>query len=29
VLVGHDVAHIAGLSWKGKKDLQVLPDWPR
>jgi hypothetical protein len=26
VLVGHDVAHVAGLSWKGKKDLQVLPD---
>jgi predicted nuclease of predicted toxin-antitoxin system len=29
VLVGHDVAHIAGLSWKGKKDRQVLPDAKR
>jgi hypothetical protein len=26
VLVGHDVTHIARLSWKGKKDRQVLPD---
>jgi hypothetical protein len=26
VLVGHDVAHVAGLSWKGKKDRHVLPD---
>jgi hypothetical protein len=26
VLVGHEVAHISGLSWKGKKDRQVLPD---
>jgi hypothetical protein len=26
VLLGHEVAHIAGLSWKGKKDLRVLPD---
>jgi hypothetical protein len=26
VLVGHDVTHIAHLSWKGKKDRQVLPD---
>jgi predicted nuclease of predicted toxin-antitoxin system len=26
VLFGHDVMHISGLSWKGKKDLQVLPD---
>ena len=29
VLVGHDVAHIAALSWKGKKDRQVLPDAKR
>ena len=26
VLLGHEVAHISGLSWKGKKDLRVLPD---
>src|ERR1035441_6571742 len=26
VLLGHEVAHIADLSWKGKKDLRVLPD---
>ena len=26
VLFGHDVMHVSGLSWKGKKDLQVLPD---
>ena len=26
VLLGHDVAHVSGLSWKGKKDLRVLPD---
>jgi hypothetical protein len=26
VLVGHDVAHVAGLAWKGKKDRHVLPD---
>lgn len=29
VLVGHEVAHISGLSWKGKKDRQVLPDAKR
>jgi hypothetical protein len=29
VLVGHDVAHVQSLSWKGKKDLQVLPDAKR
>lgn len=26
VLVGHDVAHVQGMSWKGKKDRHVLPD---
>jgi PIN like domain len=26
VLLGHDVAHVAELAWKGKKDLRVLPD---
>ena len=26
VLLGHQVAHISDLSWKGKKDLRVLPD---
>ena len=26
VLLGHEVAHISDLSWKGKKDLRVLPD---
>jgi hypothetical protein len=26
VLPGHEVAHVAGLAWKGKKDRQVLPD---
>jgi hypothetical protein len=26
VLVGHDVAHVADLSWKGKKDRHLLPD---
>ena len=26
VLLGHEIAHISGLSWKGKKDLRVLPD---
>jgi hypothetical protein len=26
VLIGHEVAHIAHISWKGKKDRQVLPD---
>jgi hypothetical protein len=26
VLLGHEVAHVAELSWKGKKDLRVLPD---
>jgi hypothetical protein len=26
VLLGHVVAHISDLSWKGKKDLRVLPD---
>ena len=26
VLLGHEVAHISALSWKGKKDLRVLPD---
>src|ERR1700692_201564 len=26
VLLGHEIAHIADLSWKGKKDLRVLPD---
>jgi hypothetical protein len=26
VLFGHDVTHVSGLSWKGKKDLRVLPD---
>ena len=25
VLLGHEVAHISDLSWKGKKDLRVLP----
>lgn len=29
VLVGHKVTHISGLSWKGKKDRQVLPDAKR
>jgi PIN domain-containing protein len=26
VLLGHEVAHVFELSWKGKKDLRVLPD---
>jgi PIN like domain len=26
VLIGHEVKHIHDLSWKGKKDLNVLPD---
>jgi hypothetical protein len=26
VLVGHEIAHISDLAWKGKKDRQVLPD---
>ena len=26
VLLGHEVAHISDLSWKGRKDLRVLPD---
>ena len=26
VLIGHEVAHVSELSWKGKKDLRVLPD---
>jgi PIN like domain len=26
VLLGHEVVHVSGLSWKGKKDLRVLPD---
>ena len=26
VLLGHEVAHVSELSWKGKKDLRVLPD---
>jgi hypothetical protein len=26
VLFGHDVMHVSGLSWKGKKDLRVFPD---
>jgi hypothetical protein len=26
ILLGHEVVHISGLSWKGKKDLRVLPD---
>jgi hypothetical protein len=26
VLLGHDIVHISELSWKGKKDLRVLPD---
>jgi PIN like domain len=26
VLLGHEVAHISDLSWKGKKDVRVLPD---
>jgi len=25
VLFGHDVVHVSGLSWKGKKDLRILP----
>jgi PIN like domain len=26
VLLGHDIVHFSELSWKGKKDLRVLPD---
>jgi hypothetical protein len=26
VLLGHVVAHISDLSWKGRQDLRVLPD---
>lgn len=26
VLIGHEVAHVSGISWKGKKDRHVLPD---
>ena len=26
VLIGHEVRHIHDLSWKGKKDRNVLPD---
>lgn len=26
VLLGHEVAHVSELSWKGKKDVRVLPD---
>src|SRR5580704_16982918 len=26
VLLGHVIVHISELSWKGKKDLRVLPD---
>jgi hypothetical protein len=26
VLLGHQVEHVSDISWKGKKDRQVLPD---
>jgi hypothetical protein len=26
VLFGHEVDHVSEISWKGKKDRQVLPD---
>jgi len=26
VLLGHQVTHVSEVSWKGKKDRQVLPD---
>jgi hypothetical protein len=26
VLIGHEVVHGSELSWKGKKDIRVLPD---
>jgi hypothetical protein len=26
LLTGHEVAHVSEVSWKGKKDRQVLPD---
>ncbi len=26
VLLGHQVTHVCEVSWKGKKDRQVLPD---
>jgi hypothetical protein len=26
VLPRHEVTHVSGISWKGKKDRQVLPD---
>ena len=26
VLLGHQVDHVSGVSWKGKKDRQVLPE---
>jgi hypothetical protein len=29
VLLGHEVDHVSGVSWKGKKDRQVLPDASR
>ena len=29
VLIGHEVKHIYGLNWKGKKDRNVLPDAKR
>jgi hypothetical protein len=29
VLLGHQVDHVSGVSWKGKKDRQVLPDAKR
>jgi PIN like domain len=29
VLFGHQVDHVSDISWKGKKDRQVLPDASR
>jgi PIN like domain len=26
VLLGHQVTHVSEVTWKGKKDRQVLPD---
>lgn len=26
LLLAHDIDHVSGISWKGKKDRQVLPD---
>jgi hypothetical protein len=26
VLLGHKIDHVSSISWKGKKDRQVLPD---